>query len=719
MLATRQKREMNDMIDLPTQLQKPEFRFVLLRRKQKIPFEASWQTTNNYDNKDQKFLKWRDEGNNYGIIGGYGKLLIIDFDSPDFERKFLPLLPPTFMTQTGNGGKHLYYICDDPQSFKILDEQKNTLADIQGRGKQVVGPGSIHPTGNPYIVLEDRPINNITIKQLKILFAEYLKPKDQYQLQSRDKDTETIKQRVSLTSVMSSYHYDLSRNPTMCQLGHDSKGGSCFSYTDSEGLWCCFHCDEGGDIFSLVQEHEGCDFITSKKILAKKAGVKLTPTLQVNNPNVATLTNYAENTEKFHSIQPFFYDENQIFWLWDANAYTWRIVDDIDMMNLLDSTLLLQGQTISKGIKNNYIEAFKRIGRLKIPEKAPKSWVQFKDIIFDFDSGLRFKATPEYLCCNPIPWEVGSSDETPVMDKLFTEWVGETMKPTLYEIIAYCCLADYPIHLFFCLVGAGRNGKSKYQQLIKRFVGVSNICSTELDLLIENRFESAKLFKKLVCLLGETNFGVMKKTSLLKKLTGGDLIGYEFKQKKPFDDVNYAKILINSNSLPSTTDTSEGFYRRWFIIDFPNQFPEGKDILKTIPKQEYRNLACKIIKILPQLLGNGKFTHQGTIADRKRKYIMSSNPLPLFIDVCCYRSGSIKKDDLYNAYAKFLHRAKKRVVGKQEFTRGLIEEDISAGVQERRTNEETGFAELAWWIDDVHLKPDWEKLIANEEENEQ
>jgi putative DNA primase/helicase len=72
--------------------------------------------------------------------------------------------------------------------------------------------------------------------------------------------------------------------------------------------------------------------------------------------------------------------------------------------------------------------------------------------------------------------------------------------------------------------------------------------------------------------LRETNFNLLTSTNLLKRLVGGDLIGFEKKGKDPFDDYNYAKIMINSNSMPMSQDESDGFYRRWLIIDFPNEF---------------------------------------------------------------------------------------------------------------------------------------------------
>jgi phage/plasmid-associated DNA primase len=98
------------------------------------------------------------------------------------------------------------------------------------------------------------------------------------------------------------------------------------------------------------------------------------------------------------------------------------------------------------------------------------------------------------------------------------------------------------------------NGKSKFLELLRKFIGGENCCTTELDTLLVSRFEITRLHKKLVCMMGETNFNEMSKTSILKKLTGGDTVGFEYKNKNPFEDKNYAKILISTNNLPSTTE---------------------------------------------------------------------------------------------------------------------------------------------------------------------
>ncbi len=122
----------------------------------------------------------------------------------------------------------------------------------------------------------------------------------------------------------------------------------------------------------------------------------------------------------------------------------------------------------------------------------------------------------------------------------------------------------------------------------------------------------------------------MNKTSVLKKLTGQDVIGFEYKNKKPFEDINYAKIIIATNNLPATTDKTIGFYRRWLLIDFPNQFTEEKDILDSIPDSEYGNLATRCIVTLHNLMDKKGFHNEGNIEERMQRYEDKSNPFDKF-----------------------------------------------------------------------------------------
>lgn len=331
------------------------------------------------------------------------------------------------------------------------------------------------------------------------------------------------------------------------------------------------------------------------------------------------------------NILPYFYDNSKMWWLWNDQKYKWEIVDDKDILNLVSENT--DANTINSKEKGEILESMQQFGRKKIPKPIKQTWIQFKDTIVDFQTGEEFKATPEYFVTNPIPYRLHKNKYflTPTIDKIFNEWVGEKNVQTLYEILSYCLIPDYPIHRLFCLIGEGMNGKSCYLRLLKKFVGEDNVTATELDTLLNSRFEVTRLHKKLVCIMGETNFSEMSKTSIIKKLTGQDTIGFEYKNKNPFEDVNYAKILIATNNLPTTTDKTIGFYRRWLIIDFPNRFSEKKDILSEIPEEEYEMLTIKCLNLLSDLLKKKEFTNEGTIEERAKKYEDKSDPLEKFM----------------------------------------------------------------------------------------
>lgn len=343
--------------------------------------------------------------------------------------------------------------------------------------------------------------------------------------------------------------------------------------------------------------------------------------------------------ETFGYIQPLFYDKIGNWWLWNFQDYKWEIVDEVDILNMIEHTTARD--IISPKERTIILNSLKQEGRKRIPEPIKTTWIQFKDIIFDVSNGERIKASPQYFVINPLPYELhsNSQEETPTMDKIFTEWVGEENVKKLYEIIAYCMLPDYPIHRLFCFIGAGMNGKSCFLRLLEKFIGRENVCSTELDTLLSSRFEVTRLYKKLVCIMGETNFAELSKTSIIKKLTGGDVIGFEYKNKTPFEERNYAKILIATNNLPETTDKTIGFYRRWLIIDFPNQFTEKEDIINSIPEEEYSCLALKCCGILHDLLQSRAFTNEGDVEERMKKYEERSDPISKFVKEQLIESG--------------------------------------------------------------------------------
>lgn len=377
--------------------------------------------------------------------------------------------------------------------------------------------------------------------------------------------------------------------------------------------------------------------------------------------------------EQIINMHPIYYDKGRNWWLWNFKLYKWEIVDETDILNAIDKQSTVN--TVNSKERNEILEALKQVSRLDAPAPIKPTWIQFRDEIFDIETGERFKATRYWFVTNPLPWKLDKDNHelTPNMDRIFEEWVGKEEVKKLYEILAYCMMPDYPLHRIFCFIGSGMNGKSKYLELLRKFIGLDNCCSTELDTLIASRFEVTRLHKKLVCQMGETNFSEMSRTSMLKKLSGGDLIGFEYKGKDHFEDVCYSKLLIATNNLPTTNDKTIGFYRRWMIIDFPNEFSEAKDILAEIPDEEYECLALKCCAILKDLLKTRKFTNEGSITDRTRKYEEKSNFLANFIEIATEKepNSHITSADFYKKFISWSKENRHRELSETSVGIGL------------------------------------------------
>lgn len=378
--------------------------------------------------------------------------------------------------------------------------------------------------------------------------------------------------------------------------------------------------------------------------------------------------------QQFIKIQPLYFDNNKIWWIWNFNKYSWEIVDEYDIMLLLKK-FTVTPLHITRQVE--WIEILRALGlaaRANKPKEADRNWIQFKNKIYDLKNDKEFEASPEYFVTNPIPWELGTSDETPIIDKLFIDWVvrqgvqDESYVETLREICAYCCLPDMPLHRVFCFIGGGSNGKSTFQRFIEKFIGWKNITSTDLDTLAKLNFEGSKLYKKLVVFIGEVDKSVFKKTNTLKRVTGDDLMRIEFKGKGSFDAHLYAKPIIACNTLPETTDTAFGFYRRWCIVDFLNEFSEKKSVLDTIPEQEYKNFAKKCIFYLKQIITNGGFTNEGTVEQRREKYEQHSTPIDDFIKKYCIKEigARVSFEAFYDKYADYLVSSNLRRASKME-----------------------------------------------------
>ncbi|HUS49735.1 MAG TPA: hypothetical protein VMZ91_06190, partial [Candidatus Paceibacterota bacterium] len=169
----------------------------------------------------------------------------------------------------------------------------------------------------------------------------------------------------------------------------------------------------------------------------------------------ASLFTIEGQTKTFNKLQPLFYDKSGLWWLWNLDNKSWELVDEIDILNMIKD--ITGEDTVSSKNRTEILNALKQEGRRNIPKPIQPTWIQFKDEVVDILTGKRFPSTPEYFATNPIPWKLHNNnfEQTPIMDRVFEEWVGKKYVKTLYEIIAYCIVPAYPLHRLFCFIGSG------------------------------------------------------------------------------------------------------------------------------------------------------------------------------------------------------------------------------------------------------------------------
>lgn len=336
--------------------------------------------------------------------------------------------------------------------------------------------------------------------------------------------------------------------------------------------------------------------------------------------------------ELLHATTPIYYDGIKLYWAWDAIDKIYKMVDEVTVLLMLKE---LTGEYVTDPKERNEIlSLIQQMGRERgiVPPKS--NVIVFKEGAVNIETGETFEPKPDVFYTSCIPHKLGTCEDTPIIDKLFEDWVGDKAI-TLLENLAYLMYDGYPIHIVQAFPGSGSNGKGVYSKLIGAFAGSDNVVATGLELLANSRFETAKLYKKKVALISETDSNTLNKTAMFKALSAGDRVPGEFKGVNGFSFENTAKLIMTSNALPKTNDRTDGFYRRVLVTPFCNKFKGGVDIMATIPEEEYENMLYKCIRVLRELLARGHFTLQGTVEEQKAMYELYSDPVGAFIAQKC------------------------------------------------------------------------------------
>lgn len=211
------------------------------------------------------------------------------------------------------------------------------------------------------------------------------------------------------------------------------------------------------------------------------------------------------------------------------------------------------------------------------------------------------------------------------------------------------------------LLGSGNNGKSVFLNVLRDICGdyAVNIQAESLMIKLGTSGASsdiARLRGARLVTSAETNEGVRLNESLLKQLTGGDVVTARKLYANEFEFIPEFKLWMATNHKPIIRGTDKGIWRRIHLIPFTVDIPEervdkqlGEKLREEYPAILYWALeGC----MLWQKEGLGM---PAAVQSAVNEYRREMDVISAFLDDCCAeREGvTVKSSVLYAAYAQW------------------------------------------------------------------
>ncbi len=247
-------------------------------------------------------------------------------------------------------------------------------------------------------------------------------------------------------------------------------------------------------------------------------------------------------------------------------------------------------------------------------------------------------------------------------------------------MIAWLMLPIKTVQRALLLVGEGANGKSTFLKGMRAFLGSQNITAKSLHKLEGNTFATDRLRGKLANICPDLPSNDILTTDTFKALTGDDqLIDAEAKFKTSYEMDCFCRLVFAANQMPKAKhDSSDGFYRRWFAVPFPNTFAanpqKGRELeLMLTHPRELSGVLNRALAALDSVLTVG-LTETDSIRETSEEMRAETDPMAEWLENECleHPKGWILKDDMRKAFKLWCQDNKHPVPNEGAFGKRLL-----------------------------------------------
>ena len=293
----------------------------------------------------------------------------------------------------------------------------------------------------------------------------------------------------------------------------------------------------------------------------------------------------------------------------------------------------------------NAIKTRPGVAKTKKEFRPPEYKINFQNGVYDLMKEELVQHSKDYYFVSQIPHDYNPDAEGTNVEEFFKDIVQEESEAeTLMELSGYSMLPSMPLSASFLLVGKGDNGKTVFLNTLRELIGEEHAKDEDLQQLEHTRFATASLYRKLLVVSDDMPSTELESGGTLKGITGGGQVRAEFKGGDHFEFKNYATPVFACNDVPETEDQSDGFFRRWTIIDFPYKFTEDPEhdfekerksefqLKKELFDEEQQEAyAYQAVQAVQEVLQKQAFAAQKDAEVTRQKWNGYANPVMEFI----------------------------------------------------------------------------------------
>jgi P4 family phage/plasmid primase-like protien len=316
--------------------------------------------------------------------------------------------------------------------------------------------------------------------------------------------------------------------------------------------------------------------------------------------------------------------------------------------------------------------------------------INFKNGVLNIKTGDLLPHSPDYGFLYCLPYNFDPMATAPVFSQ-FMQNVScgdQDIQDTLLEYLGYgICDRSYWLQKMVCLIGDGSNGKSTFFEICQAVVGKGNYSSLSVkDLTTET--QRKHLEGKLLNFCDELPRSNFRDSELIKKMLGGDISMRSLYHNSYFVK-NTTKMFFAGNEIPTSNDSSHGFFRRMVIIPFnavfshdPSEHPTAQKTDKSIlekMKEELPGIFNIVFQAYKNLVARGhlKISNQSKeeleaykdSVDREGAWCRAN--LVIHTSDLSTKEKYVKKDDLFSRYVSDCKKGEEKPVNRVQFNQRL------------------------------------------------